>query len=72
MVRFNSIEDLTQEKFLQFEKEMQNIERRVSKSNELINEQSIPKFKTIAEAQQFFGDIPFDEWENKMREKYGL
>lgn len=33
---------------------------------------NLPQFNSMEEARKYFGSTPFIEWENKMREKYGI
>ena len=69
-MKFRTIEDLSEENILKFEKEMIRLEQLAAKS--ILKEQKVPTFSSIQEAQQYFGDTPFEEWETKIREKYGF
>ena len=69
-MKFRTIEDLTEENILKSEKELLMLQQQASKS--ILREQQIPKFSSIDEAQKYFGDTPYEEWKNKMKEKYGL
>ena len=70
MIKFRTIEDITEENILKSEKELLMLQKKASKS--IIREQQIPKFSSIEEAQKYFGDTPYEEWKNKIREKYGF
>lgn len=44
----------------------------MSKNDDLIIEQSPIEFNSYAEALKYFGDTPFDEWENNVRKEFGF
>ena len=44
----------------------------VLKKFEESKNQEAPKFETIEEFMEYYDAIPFEEFENKIREKYGI
>lgn len=52
--------------------EMDDIYESHQQQLELLTEQKIPEFNTPQEALEYFGDMSFEEWENNVKEKYGL
>ena len=71
-MKFYNEDDLTDENFEKFCQKIEEIRRKAKEYNRLLNESPKPKFNTIEEARAYYGSIPFSEWENKMREKYGI
>ena len=71
-MKFINEEDLTEENFAKAWQEIEDIREENRKNRQLLNESSIPQFKSIEEAMQYYNAIPFAEWENKMFEKYGV
>ena len=69
-MKFRTIEDLTEENILAFEKEMKRLEQQAKDA--ILKTQGVPNFSSIQEAQEYFGDTPFEEWKKKMKEKYSL
>lgn len=69
-MKFRTIEDLTEENILAFEKEMKRLEQQAKDA--ILKTQGVPNFSSIQEAQEYFGDTPFEEWEKKMKQKYGI
>jgi hypothetical protein len=72
MIRFVKIEDFTEENVENVIREFEELYEKGKQQSKLLLEQKIPEFDTAAEAQEYFGDLSFSEWENNMKEKYGL
>ncbi|MDE6522690.1 MAG: hypothetical protein K2L17_07725 [Muribaculaceae bacterium] len=71
-MRFINEEDLNEESFARFCEEISEIRRTAKKRHNLLAEQPMPKFNTVEEARKYFESTPFEEWENKVKEKYGF
>ena len=72
MIQFRKLEDFTEENVEIVIKEMEELYKKGKQESSLLKEHKRPHFKTFSEAQEYFEDIPFEEWENNMKEKYGL
>lgn len=72
MIKFRTLEDFTEENVEAVIREMDELYEKGKQESKLLTEQNRPHFKTFAEAQEYFGDMSFEEWENNMREKHGL
>ena len=70
MIKFRTIEDITEENILKSEKELLRLQQQARDT--IKKEQVVPNFSSNQEAQIYFGDTPFEEWERKMKEKYGI
>ena len=51
---------------------IEEISRRADEKAKLLSESPSPEFSTIEEALKYYDAIPFAEWENQMKDKYGL
>ena len=71
-MKFYNEDDMTDENFEKAWKEIDELQQKAIRNSRLLSETPKPKFNTIEEARAYYGSIPFSEWENKMREKYGL
>ena len=71
-MKFINEEDLTEENFAKAWQEIEDIREEYRKSKQTLNESPMPQFNSIEEAREYFGSILFEEWENKMFEKYGV
>lgn len=72
-MKFYGPEDLTDENFEKFCQEIDEIRKRGH--DNILNESSTPQFTTVEEAVNYyhkFGALTFEEWENKMRDKYNI
>lgn len=43
-----------------------------AKERKLLSENAPKKFNSVEEVMKYYNAIPFEEWENNMREKYGI
>ncbi len=71
-MKFYNEDDLENGNFEKAWQEIEEISRQADEKAKLLSETPKPKFSTIEEARAYYGSIPFSEWENKMREKYGI
>ena len=71
-MKFINEEDLTDENLKKAWEEIDTIREEYKQAKLRLNESSMPQFNSIEEARQYYGSIPFDEWENKVSEMYGL
>ena len=71
-MKFYNEEDLENGNYERFCQEIDEISRKADEKARLLCEFPIPNFSTIEEARAYYGSMPFSEWENKMREKYGI
>ena len=63
------IREMTDEEFLQMIDEMCDESVRKAK---LLSENAPTIFNSGEEFMKYYNAIPFEEWENNMREKYGI
>ena len=63
------IREMTDEEFLQMIDEMRDESVKKAK---LLSGNTLKAFNTIEEALKYYNAIPLEEWENNMREKYGI
>lgn len=71
-MKFINEEDLTDENLKKAWEEIDTIREEYKQAKLRLNESSMPQFNSIEEARQYYGSIPFAEWENKVSEMYGL
>lgn len=72
-MKFVREEDLTDENFEKAWNEIDNMVEDIERKNALLQELAPPpEFKTTEEVMRYYNAIPLAEWENKMREKYGM
>ena len=71
-MKFINEEDLTEYNLKKAWDEINDIREDYKRKKRQLNESSIPHFKSIEEAREYFDSTPFSEWENKMFEKYGM
>ena len=71
-MKFYNEEDLANGNYEKFCQEIDELCRKAEEHSILLNESTIPQFKTVEEARAFYGSIPFSEWENKMKERLGI
>ena len=71
-MKFINEEDLTEDNFKKAWDEIIDIREDYKRKKRQLNESSVPQFKSVEEAREYFGSTPFSEWENKMFEKYGM
>ena len=71
-MKFINEEDLTDENFAKGWQQIEELCDRTLQNIKRLNESQTPKFNSIEEANKYYNAIPFEEWENKMFEKYGL
>jgi hypothetical protein len=72
MRKFINEDDLTEENLKKAWTEISEIREDFKQQKRQTNKPSIPQFKSIEEAREYFGSIPFSEWEKKMFEEYGI
>ena len=71
-MKFYNEDDMTEEKFNKFWDEIDEINRKSIENSKLLTENAPKKFNTVEEVRAYYNSIPFEEWENNMREKYGM
>lgn len=72
MVKFHTINDMTEENIRLFIQEIEEIKRQGREKIKLLHENAPKRFNTFEEAIKHYNATPFEEWENKMIEKYGI
>lgn len=70
--RFINEEDLTEESFAEFCREIDSIIAKASRERQRLDESATPRFNSIEEANRYYNAIPFQEWENKIFKEYGI
>ncbi len=71
-MKFINEEDLTVESFGEFCRDIEVIIAKHDKERNHLNESIPPQFNSIEEAREYYGSMPFEEWENKIFEEYGI
>ena len=71
-MKFINEEDLTEENMAEFWKEIDALEEKAERDIKLLQESVTPQFNSIEEANRFYDAMPFNEWENKIFEEYGI
>ena len=70
--RFINEEDLTVESFEEFSRDIEMIMHKHNKERERLTESVTPQFNSVEEANSYYNAMPFNEWENKIFEEYGI
>lgn len=70
-MKFYTEEDLTYENFKESWKVIEELSNKAEEAK-LFNESPKPTFQTGEEYLQYYDAIPFEEWENNMRDKYKI
>ena len=71
-MKFYNEDDLTDENFEAFCREIEKLEEKAMREVKRLCESPKPHFSTIEDVRAYYHSIPFQEWENKMFEKYGI
>ena len=70
-MKFYTEEDLTYENFKESWKVIEELSNKAEEAK-LFNELPKPTFQIGEEYLQYYDAIPFEEWENNMRDKYNI
>lgn len=68
-MKFYNEDDMTDEKFNQFCKMIDEIEQKFAEQGRLLSENVPLKFNSIEEARAYYHSTPFEEWERDMFER---
>lgn len=71
-MKFYTEKDLENGNFEKGWAEIEKIREGAKMHRKMLAESVRPKFRTLEEFAKYYNAIPFSEWENKMKEKYGL
>ena len=71
-MKFYGPEDLTDENFEKFCKEIEEISIAADNANRVLNEMQEPKFNTIEDARKYYNSTPFEEWVNQIISEYNV
>lgn len=71
-MKFYNEDDMTEENFNKFLQEIEEIQRESKKRNKLLSENAPKHFNSGEEFIKYHNAIPLEEWENNIKEKYGI
>lgn len=71
-MKFINEEDLTWENFELFCHEVESMIARHESEKKCLKESVRPQFNSTEEANRYYNAMPFQKWENKIFEEYGI